>query len=413
MPDSVARRPVGKPSVDVVVVGAGPAGTAASITAVEHGLTVVCVDKARFPRDKTCGDGLTANALRLLEELGVSAADLAAAETNFIRETVLVSPGGRRVLLPLPSDGAHAAVVSRSSLDAALVDVARRRGVDLREDAPVESVVQDADAVHLTFADGSALDARFVIAADCHWSTVRRALEPHAPRDLGEWHAVRQYFEGVDEDRLWVIFERDLLPGYAWIFPLPGGRANVGYGVLRADGRSGRALKDLWPDLLSRPVIRDVLGPRARPAEAVHAWPIPTRYEPGRLLNGRVLFAGDSAGVVDPMTGEGIAQAIETGMLAAVAVSTGADYRRLVHRAIGRDLRFAHLLQTVLRRPLGARAAIAVADFTPWTRRNFARWMWEDYPRALLGTPDRWQRGRFSPSGTAFAGPGTGSAHMP
>jgi flavin-dependent dehydrogenase len=190
------------------------------------------------------------------------------------------------------------------------------------------------------------------------------------------------------------------------VFPLPGGRANVGYGVLRADGRSGRALKDLWPDLLARPVLRDVLGPGARPSEPVKAWPIPTRYDPSRLAFGRVLFAGDAAGVVDPMTGEGIAQAIETGMLAADAVAatedasaTAAEYRRLVHRAVGRDLRFAHFLQRILRQPLGARAAIRAADLTPWTRRNFARWMWEDYPRAVLGTPDRWHRGMFGSPG--------------
>jgi len=73
-----------------------------------------------------------------------------------------------------------------------------------------------------------------------------------------------------------------------------------------------------------------------------------------------------------------------------------------VHRAIGRDLRFAGVLQRMLRRPLGARAAIAVADLTPWTRRNFARWMWEDYPRALLGTPDRWHRGVFTAPGAGF-----------
>src|SRR5438094_1293813 len=119
--------------VDVVVVGAGPAGTAAAITAAARGLRAVCVDKARFPRDKTCGDGLTANALRLLEELGVSAGELASAAPTFISETVLVSPSGQRAILPIPTDGAHAAVVSRRELDAALVAVARRRGVDLRE----------------------------------------------------------------------------------------------------------------------------------------------------------------------------------------------------------------------------------------------------------------------------------------
>jgi flavin-dependent dehydrogenase len=119
-----------------------------------------------------------------------------------------------------------------------------------------------------------------------------------------------------------------------------------------------------------------------------------------------VLFAGDAAGVVDPMTGEGIAQALETGALAAEAVAAGrepdavsAQYRRSVGRALGRDLRFASALQTLLRSPLGARGAIAAAGLTPWTRRNFARWMFEDYPRALILTPDRWSRGSFSAPG--------------
>src|SRR5437660_124354 len=133
---------------------------------------------------------------------------------------------------------------------------------------------------------GPAGTAAAMIAADGHWSPVRRALEPDAPRDLGEWHAVRQYFERVADTRLWVLFERDLLPGYAWVFPLPGRRANVGYGVLRSDGRSGRALKALWPDLLARPQLREILGPDAQPCEQVHAWPIPTRYSLARLMHG-------------------------------------------------------------------------------------------------------------------------------
>ena len=263
--------------VDVAVIGAGPAGSAAAITAVEHGRSVVMLDKARFPRDKTCGDGLTANAMRLLQHLGLSRAEFETTAPATVRETVLVSPRHRRVVLPIAQDGVHAAVVERRSLDAALVDLARRRGVDVREGCEVEKIIVGADDVEV---DG--ITARWLVAADGHWSPVRRALEPDAPRDLGEWHAVRQYFDHVDDDRLWVLFERDLLPGYAWVFPLPGGRANVGYGVLRADGRSGRELKDLWPRLLARPVLRDILGPRAEAAESVHAWPIPTRYSPAR-----------------------------------------------------------------------------------------------------------------------------------
>jgi geranylgeranyl reductase family protein len=377
--------------VDVLVVGAGPAGSAAAIAAATHGLHVVCIDRAVFPRDKTCGDGLTANALRLLERLGVSSLPLWP-----VRETVMVSPSGRHAVLPMPPDGVHGAVVARRELDAAMLSVARARGADVREGYAFEKFVEHDDGVQV-----DDIWAPFVIAADGHWSSVRRALAPSAPRDLGEWHAVRQYFDGVDTDRLWVSFERDLLPGYAWVFPLPNGCANVGYGVLRADGRSGRELKTLWPSVLER--LRPIIGGAARPAEPVRAWPIPTRYSPDRLLHGtRVMFAGDAAGVVDPMTGEGIAQAIETGMLAADAVATGESYVRAVHRTLGRDLRFATALQSLLRRPWGARSAIRAADLTPWTRRNFARWMWEDYPRALLGTPDRWQRGVFRAPGASL-----------
>ena len=382
--------------IDVVVAGAGPAGTAAAITAARRGLRVVCIDKATFPRDKTCGDGLTANALRLLKRLGWTPDPGAVVP---VRETVLVGPAGRRARLPMPADGLHGAVVRRHDLDAALVQLARAAGVDLREGTSLEKLDLDRDGVRVN----GDLEARFLIAADGHWSRVRRLLEPDAPRDLGEWHGARQYFANVADTRLWVMFERDLLPGYAWVFPLPDGGANVGYGVLRADGRAGRDLKALWPDLLARPLMREVLGERAHATEPVRAWPIPTRYSPARMQHGsRVLFAGDAAGVVDPMTGEGIAQGIETGMLAAEAIATGDDYRRLVHRALGRDLRFAGWLQRVLRHEWGARGAIRAVDLNDWTRRNFARWMWEDYPRAVLGTPGRWHRNMLTPSGAAF-----------
>src|SRR4051794_29659956 len=99
-----------EPVVDVVVVGAGPAGVAAALTAHRQGCTVVCVDKASFPRDKTCGDGLTTGALRDLEALGLTRAEFLATRPVEVRETVLVSPTGRHVSLPMPAgDGLHAA----------------------------------------------------------------------------------------------------------------------------------------------------------------------------------------------------------------------------------------------------------------------------------------------------------------
>jgi geranylgeranyl reductase family protein len=391
--------------LDVVVVGAGPAGVACAITAADLGLRVVCCDKATFPRDKTCGDGLTTAALRTLEELGVPLGALEPAWAH-VRETVVVSPGGRQVSLPLPTDGAYSTVVPRTHLDASLVAVARARGVDIREGAALTDVVTDANGTKVRLADGTTLEANYVVAADGHWSAVRRLVAPPSKPALGDWHAARAYFRDVHDDRLWVLFEEDLLPGYAWVFPLPGGRANVGFGVLRSDGRTGRELKDLWTHVLARPSVASILR-GATPEHSVRAWPIPTSYDPDRLTFGRVLFTGDAASVVDPMTGEGIAQALETGILAARAIATfgndadavTARYRETVDNRLGHDLRFARALQRILRSPLGARASMRVAGLTPWTRRNFARWLFEDYPRALVLTPSRWRRHMFTGPG--------------
>jgi len=395
----------GAPSADLLVIGAGPAGTAAAITAANRGRAVVVVDKAMFPRDKTCGDGLTAGALRLLDRLGLLLTELSGYTP--VQEAILVSPSGRHLRLPLPDDCTHAAVVPRAELDAALVDLARSRGVTVLEGRAVAGAKTDGEGVEAALCDGEVLRAPWAVAADGHWSVMRRLLEPHRAPALGEWAAFRQYFSGVDDPRLCVLFEKDLLPGYAWVFPLSGGRANVGLGMPRGPGITGKVLKARWNDLLARPTLREVLGPGARPEAAMRAWPIPTHLDPAALVHGRVLFAGDAAGVADPMTGEGIAQALETGVLAARSVTTGGDvaegYRHAVERALGRDLRFAALLQRVLAHSLGARGAIRAVDLNDWTRRSFARWMFEDYPRAVLFTPSRWRRHVFTPPG-AYAG---------
>jgi geranylgeranyl reductase family protein len=414
------------PGVDVelLVVGAGPAGVAAGLEAQRRGLSVVLVDKAGFPRDKTCGDGLTAGALRILDHLGFDVRALPSYTP--VSETVLVSPTGREVAVPLPTNGEYAGVVPRIELDAALVRHARGRGVEIREHRAVTDARAEPDHVAVTFSDASRMTARWVIAADGHYSPTRRLLTGGANRgraraELGTWHAYRQYFTGVDDRRLWVLFEEDLLPGYAWVFPVGGpdgeGTANVGFGVLRGgvSGRGmGKTLATQWRTLTDRPNVRRALGPHAQPVGSARAWPIPGNYDRARLAGHRVLYVGDAAGVVDPMTGEGIGQALETGALAAEAVATGPagartelvaeHYRDAVDQALGRDLRFAAALQGILRSPIGTRAALGAAALTPWTRRNFARWMFEDYPRALVLTPDRWRRGMFSTPGAYRSG---------
>ncbi len=390
------------PTVDVLVVGGGPAGAAAAITAARAGLSVAVCDKAAFPRDKTCGDGLTTDALRLLERLGLDPGTVA--DWTEVRDIVMRSPSGRVVELALPDEGLFAAVAPRSSFDAGLFALAGRAGADLRPGHALAGLVHEARQVRATFDHGPQVTARWVVAADGVYSTVRKLTTPVALPYLGEWHAFRQYWRGVkDDERLWVLFERDLLPGYAWVFPLGQGRANVGFGILRRPGESVRPMAAIWRDLPDRESLRDGLGPDAEPEGAHRAWPIPTDLRRGPLTSGRILFAGDAAGATDPMTGEGIAQALHTGILAAEAIASGrpvaATYERAVAHHLARDLRFARTLGRILTSPAGARGAVRAAGLTPWTRRSFARWMFEDYPRALVLTPGRWRRGAMHGAG--------------
>ena len=396
---------------DVVVIGGGPAGAAAAITAARAGLDTVIVDKAAFPRDKCCGDGITAGALRRLEELGLRCD--AVESWHQVGGVAVSSPNLRTARFPLPEGpGVYAAVARRVDLDAAVLDVARDAGVKIHEGHAITSIGprQGDEAVVVVEAERLApIATRYVIAADGMWSPTRKLLGLREPGYLGEWHAFRQYFTDVDPDfadTLWVWFERDLLPGYAWAFPLANGTANVGFGILRRDGVPTKTMRALWNDLLSRPHIAEVIGSSATPESPHKAWPIPARVERTALtaLAGRVAFVGDAARAPDPMTGEGIGQALETGMLAAESIVAAGwrrpdvarrRYERTVRRSLAVDNRVAGWLSQVLASPAGANGAARLAALTPWTRRNFARWLFEDYPRAVAATPHRWHRGVF------------------
>jgi len=403
---------------DVVVVGAGPAGAAAAITLAQAGRDVVVVDRARFPRDKTCGDGLTAGALRLLDGLGLDPSSVAS--WLGVDDVVVRSPSGYTARFPLPRDrGSFAVVARRADLDSALLDVARAAGAKVLDGHACTGATLHDDRVTVDVAGVGPVQARYAIGADGMWSPLRKALGAGEAGYLGEWHAFRQYLRGVAPAAkdLFVWFEPDLLPGYAWSFPLPDGRANVGFGIQRSASPHGpgsvrvQDMKALWPEILARPHVRAVLGPDAEPESAHRAWPIPARIDRATLAMGRALFVGDAAAATDPMTGEGIAQALLTGMLAATAIDEAGPveapmavtrYEAAVRAHLVADHRTSMLLVRALRHRKGARTAVRVAGLTPWTRRHFARWLFEDYPRGVLATPRRWRRGMFSGQG-AFA----------
>tara|TARA_B100000686_G_C16773236_1_gene966620 strand:+ start:126 stop:1400 length:1275 start_codon:yes stop_codon:yes gene_type:complete len=390
---------------EILVVGGGPAGCAAAIELARSGRNVTLIDKSEFPRDKCCGDGLTTDALRILEDMGLQPSKVK--NWNNVMDVVIHSPNGNIFDLPLPKgQGQYAAIVPRIDLDEQLLLLTEKAGVTIHTPVRFSDIEQFDDHVEVRTSDGERILARYVIAADGMWSAVRKSVGAGISDYRGDWHAFRQYFAdtGPEAQHLRVWFEPDLLPGYMWLFPLPGQRANVGFGVLRGSRYEVGDLGKLWIDLLERPQIREVIGPKATPEGNRKAWPIPSRLMELLPYKGRVHFVGDAIGAADPMTGEGIAQALRTGRSSANAIMksgpsnpsrAGELYKKTVAEELGHDHRFAGKLQKILQNPERTELALQLANLNNWTRRNFARWMFEDYPRALVLTPNRWSLDMF------------------
>ncbi|MGA0185530.1 MAG: NAD(P)/FAD-dependent oxidoreductase [Ilumatobacteraceae bacterium] len=399
---------------DVLVVGAGPAGIAAALELRRAGRDVLVIDKATFPRDKCCGDGLTTGALRALAELDFDPSRVASWTPT--TDVWLRSPSGREMSMPLPQGrGTFAAIAPRMEFDDALVRTALDRGVRIAQGVTFTQVTSMTnDGVVVTVEGLGSVRCQYVVAADGMWSPVRKSLGLSTPGYLGEWHAFRQYASNVTgpaKDRLIVWFDADLLPGYAWSFPLRDGRVNIGFGILRGGRHSVQDMNTLWPDILSRPHVREALGENVTLEGRHTAWPIPARVTMATLAHERVLFIGDAACVTDTLTGEGIGQALQSGMIAGRVLAThharGASavrkaFRREMKRHFFADHRMSVVLGAILKSERGARGALRLANASDWTRRNFVRWMFEDEPRAAIFTPRRWHRGFLKRPGVAL-----------
>ena len=386
----------------VLIIGAGPSGTACAATLHRLGHEVVVVDKATFPRDKCCGDGLTTNALRILEGLDFDPSRVADWQT--CSDVEMRSFSGRKIDLPLPSIGGQfAAIAPRAQFDHALVEHCRDMGITIHEGCAFESITHhDTSGISVRVENLGELTVDYVVAADGMWSPVRKSLGLSTPGYLGEWHAFRQYIgnvHGSANEKLHIWFDKDLLPGYAWSFPLPDNRVNFGFGILRTSDRSTKYMNDLWRDLLTRPYITETLGEHFVPEDRHTAWPIPARIHDAVRSSGRVLFIGDAVCATDTLTGEGIGQALETGIAAGEAIhecDTAADvrdsYSHKIDSLLLADHRMSSVLSRMLTYPVVARMVLALVDTNNWTRKNFVRWMFEDEARAVVFTPRRWHR---------------------
>jgi geranylgeranyl reductase family protein len=304
-------------TADVVIVGAGPAGSAAAYYLARQGADVLLLDRATFPREKTCGDGLTPLALGVLAEMGLLA-DLEALGRT-VRRVILTSPAGHVVRSVIPKvDGlpGQALVVPRLTLDDQLRRRAMAAGARFSGGAHVTGVSR-APAGRLTVTVESA-GAEFTACA--HLLIVATGANPRLLQALGLQgrltvlaRAARAYFEDIPDldDAFAFSFPPGCLPGYAWIFPVSGACANVG--VIHYDrSQAARA-----PAALAAFQAADPRLCGARRLGPVKGYPLRVDFLSAPTHAHGVLIAGEAAGLVNPLTGEGIDLALESGRLAA------------------------------------------------------------------------------------------------
>lgn len=356
---------------DVVVVGAGPAGAAASAFLAAEGVDVVTLERAFFPRDKVCGDGLTPRAVTMLRRLGLEDR-LRDRGYQPVQQYRIVSTWGDAVRAGVPAFGKgppYTYVVPRRELDHMLAEAARERGARVLEGV---QALRPADGempgVLARMPDGEEVcfRGRVVVAADGSRGSFSRKVMP-SPRLEPYAIAIRAYMEDVQglEGALNFFIERRLLPGYGWIFPggRPGAPANVGLGMkLSAYRRRRLKLNELFrwflgPESMAWPHLQ-----AARPVSPPAPFPLQLAFARGWRRRGPVLFAGDAANLIDPLSGEGIAYALESGHAAAAAVTRGlrsgrlrdlAGYDASVWRSLSLEFLGAAALREILARPWG------------------------------------------------------------
>jgi geranylgeranyl reductase family protein len=360
-------------TVDVAVVGAGPAGSAAAFHLARAGLRVALVDRARFPRAKVCGDGLTPCALAEIEALDAMRDLGPLARLDTVTATDLVGGHTWRGAPPSVSERqSWAAVVPRVVLDDALRRAAERAGATLVAGADVRTVVRGRrrsalaalgdgrSGVVATTSDGDLfITADVIVAADGSTGRIARLLAPDRPsRPTGL--AVRRYvrLDGPLEPalRIYVPLVAGGVPvcGYGWVFPVGPRLANVGVGCLAGEGRMGAPLRRVFAGFLAALRRVEPWAATAEPDGPLEGGTIRVGARPRDLVIGDALLAGDAGGLANPITGEGIGPALRSGRAAAAAI--------VEHLGAGRALASAYPARLEAELPQPA----ALADHLGW-----------------------------------------------
>jgi menaquinone-9 beta-reductase len=363
---------------DVCIIGAGPGGAATALQLARMGVHSIVVDKAVFPRDKICGDGLSGKVFTILNridpEIGARLRKFEGKSDSW--GVTFVAPNRIGMDIPLKLNYEQhmhepvGFVSKRLDFDNFLVEELRRRPeIRLMEGVAIEQYEQTVGGWMVAEKGGKGvrIEAKLLVVANGAHSSFARNIAGLKMDPDHHCAGVRAYYRGVKgmhrHNFIELHFLKGVLPGYFWIFPLPNGEANVGLGMLSSAISKGK--KDLRA-MLDRTIAEDpVMKERFNGAErigGISGYGLPLGGERVRLYGPRYMLVGDAGHLIDPFTGEGIGNALYAGHYAAkhaaAALARGGDpteelaaYESDVYRVLGPELNISHKLQQMVRYP--------------------------------------------------------------
>ncbi len=342
---------------DVAIVGAGPGGSAAAHFLAWRGLDVVLLDKASFPRDKTCGDGLTPRALRVLDAMGI----LPEVTRHGwpIDGYEVVAPNGKVTTARITSTPA-ALVVRRHTLDHIILQRAVASGARFEPGVTVTAVEPRPDRV-MVKAGSHAFEARQAVIATGAATTVLKAsgILRSQPRAM---LATRAY--ATDVPAMSTSFQLQFggvpQPGYGWVFPVGDNVANVGVGFLpKRRSVTAQAVFEKWLRI-------------GRVIDKPKGYPIRVDFLRSPTYAPRTLLVGEAAGLVNPLTGEGIDYALESGRMAAQFIDRPEAYHQALHARFARMFRFSEQVRDWYCQPVLLNLLVPLANRHPELRQLLA-----------------------------------------
>ena len=316
---------------DILIIGAGPGGATTALFLAKYGIRSVIVDKARFPRDKICGDALSGKVVEVLKKFDPTLIDeLHARQNDFLGSfgVTFVAPSGDALRVPFKSEITATSpppgfISKRIDFDNWLIDHVRKHPeIQLFEETELRHFEKTSSGYRATSKSSDIFDAKLIIAADGAYSTFAKDLAGLRTKPTHNCFGLRAYYKNVSgldhQNFIELHFLKDFLPGYFWIFPLPNGYVNVGVGM-RADvvGKRKLNLKKEFEKIIA---LHPAISPRFAGAEQIgevklHGLPLGSKKRP--LSGDNYILVGDAAMLIDPFTGEGIGNAMMSGMFAA------------------------------------------------------------------------------------------------